>query len=70
MLVLANNNMDCVSDTQETLQRLFPKLRCFNLNNSGVRLKMEAVVNHPGSTFNAKFKQTFTENSDVVLFRT
>lgn len=35
-LVLANNSVDCVGDTQETLQRLFPKLRSINLNNSGL----------------------------------
>nr|XP_020510378.1 tubulin-specific chaperone cofactor E-like protein [Labrus bergylta]XP_020510380.1 tubulin-specific chaperone cofactor E-like protein [Labrus bergylta] len=35
-LVLANNSVDSVNDTQETLQRLFPNLRCINLNNSGL----------------------------------
>lgn len=35
-LVLANNSVDCVNDTQDTLQRLFPKLRSINLNNSGL----------------------------------
>ncbi|XP_061659604.1 tubulin-specific chaperone cofactor E-like protein [Syngnathoides biaculeatus] len=35
-LVLANNSVECVGDTQETLQRLFPNLRCINLNNSGL----------------------------------
>ncbi|XP_051903245.1 tubulin-specific chaperone cofactor E-like protein [Hippocampus zosterae] len=33
-LVLANNNVECVGDTREALQRLFPNLRCINLNNS------------------------------------
>lgn len=36
-LVLANNSVACVGDTQETLQRLFPNLRSINLNNSGLR---------------------------------
>lgn len=35
-LVLANNSVACVSDTQETLQRLFPNLCSINLNNSGL----------------------------------
>ncbi|XP_061607132.1 tubulin-specific chaperone cofactor E-like protein isoform X1 [Phyllopteryx taeniolatus] len=35
-LVLANNSVECVGDTQETLQRLFPNLRCINFNNSGL----------------------------------
>nr|XP_046265722.1 tubulin-specific chaperone cofactor E-like protein isoform X1 [Scatophagus argus] len=35
-LVLANNSLDSVGDTQETLQRLFPNLRSINLNNSGL----------------------------------
>ncbi|XP_042354833.1 tubulin-specific chaperone cofactor E-like protein [Plectropomus leopardus] len=35
-LVLANNSVDSVDDTQETLQRLFPNLRSINLNNSGL----------------------------------
>ncbi|XP_033498039.1 tubulin-specific chaperone cofactor E-like protein isoform X2 [Epinephelus lanceolatus] len=35
-LVLAKNSVDSVDDTQETLQRLFPNLRCINLNNSGL----------------------------------
>lgn len=34
-LVLANNSVECVGDTREALQRLFPNLRCINLNNSG-----------------------------------
>lgn len=41
-LVLANNNLDSVGDTQETLQCLFPNLRSINLNNSGVRWMMKA----------------------------
>ncbi|XP_008276586.1 tubulin-specific chaperone cofactor E-like protein [Stegastes partitus] len=35
-LVLANNSVDCVGDTQDTLERLFPNLRSINLNNSGL----------------------------------
>ncbi|XP_077448976.1 tubulin-specific chaperone cofactor E-like protein [Stigmatopora argus] len=35
-LVLANNGVESVVDTRETLQRLFPNLRCINLNNSGL----------------------------------
>ncbi|XP_071058660.1 alpha-tectorin [Pseudochaenichthys georgianus] len=35
-LVLANNSVDCVGDSPETLQRLFPNLRSINLNNSGL----------------------------------
>ncbi|XP_035034056.1 tubulin-specific chaperone cofactor E-like protein [Hippoglossus stenolepis] len=35
-LVLANNSVESVGDTQETLQRLFPNLRSINLNNSGL----------------------------------
>ncbi|XP_029374995.1 tubulin-specific chaperone cofactor E-like protein [Echeneis naucrates] len=35
-LVLANNSVDSVGDSQETLQRLFPNLRSINLNNSGL----------------------------------
>ncbi|XP_057677267.1 tubulin-specific chaperone cofactor E-like protein [Corythoichthys intestinalis] len=35
-LVLANNGVECVDETRETLQRLFPNLRCINLNNSGL----------------------------------
>ncbi|KAM7397558.1 hypothetical protein PAMA_005728 [Pampus argenteus] len=35
-LVLANNSVACVGDTQETLQRLFPNLRSINLSNSGL----------------------------------
>nr|XP_019952870.1 PREDICTED: tubulin-specific chaperone cofactor E-like protein isoform X1 [Paralichthys olivaceus]XP_019952871.1 PREDICTED: tubulin-specific chaperone cofactor E-like protein isoform X1 [Paralichthys olivaceus]XP_019952872.1 PREDICTED: tubulin-specific chaperone cofactor E-like protein isoform X1 [Paralichthys olivaceus]XP_019952873.1 PREDICTED: tubulin-specific chaperone cofactor E-like protein isoform X1 [Paralichthys olivaceus] len=35
-LVLANNSVESVGDTQENLQRLFPNLRSINLNNSGL----------------------------------
>ncbi|XP_059206958.1 tubulin-specific chaperone cofactor E-like protein isoform X2 [Centropristis striata] len=35
-LVLANNSVDSVGDSQDTLQRLFPNLRSINLNNSGL----------------------------------
>lgn len=35
-LVLADNSLDSVGDTKETLQRLFPNLRSINLNNSGL----------------------------------
>ncbi|XP_072769863.1 alpha-tectorin isoform X1 [Nerophis lumbriciformis] len=35
-LVLANNSVECVSDTRDALQRLFPNLRSINLNNSGL----------------------------------
>ncbi|XP_026227394.1 tubulin-specific chaperone cofactor E-like protein isoform X2 [Anabas testudineus] len=35
-LVLANNSVNSVGDTRETLQRLFPNLRSINLNNSGL----------------------------------
>ncbi|KAM3601126.1 uncharacterized protein V6R79_008028 [Siganus canaliculatus] len=35
-LVLANNNVNSVSDSQETLQRVFPNLRSINLSNSGL----------------------------------
>ncbi|XP_029985429.1 tubulin-specific chaperone cofactor E-like protein isoform X2 [Sphaeramia orbicularis] len=35
-LVLANNNVRSVDDTQDALQRLFPNLRSINLNNSGL----------------------------------
>lgn len=42
-LVLANNNVDSVGDTQETLQRLFPNLRSINLSNSGLRWMMKAI---------------------------
>ncbi|XP_056140661.1 tubulin-specific chaperone cofactor E-like protein [Lampris incognitus] len=35
-LVLANNNLNSVEDTQATLQYLFPNLRSINLNNSGL----------------------------------
>lgn len=35
-LVLANNSLDSVDDSQESLQRLFPNLRSVNLNNSGL----------------------------------
>lgn len=34
-LVLANNSVDSVGDTKETLEHLFPNLRSINLNNSG-----------------------------------
>lgn len=34
-LVLANNCLSSVDDSQDTLQRLFPNLRSINLNNSG-----------------------------------
>ncbi|XP_054481935.1 tubulin-specific chaperone cofactor E-like protein [Anoplopoma fimbria] len=36
-LVLANNSVDSVGDTHDTLQWLFPNLRSINLNNSGLR---------------------------------
>ncbi|KAK2881933.1 hypothetical protein Q8A73_022443 [Channa argus] len=36
-LVLANNSVHSVGDTQETLQHLFPNLRSISLNNSGLR---------------------------------
>ncbi|XP_030602232.1 tubulin-specific chaperone cofactor E-like protein [Archocentrus centrarchus] len=36
-LVLANNSVDSVGDTKETLESLFPNLRSINLNNSGLR---------------------------------
>lgn len=42
-LVLANNNVDSVGDTQEALQRIFPNLRSINLNNTGVRRVTAAV---------------------------
>lgn len=42
-LVLANNNLDSVGDTQEVLQRLFPNLRSINLNYSGLRRVTAAV---------------------------
>lgn len=45
-LVLANNSVDSVGDTQETLQRLFPSLRSINLNNSGLRWMMKPVFHH------------------------
>lgn len=35
-LVLANNSLNSVEEPQDTLQRLFPNLRCINLNNSGL----------------------------------
>ncbi|XP_036974939.1 tubulin-specific chaperone cofactor E-like protein isoform X1 [Acanthopagrus latus] len=35
-LVLANNSVESVDDSQETLQLLFPNLRSINLNNSGL----------------------------------
>ncbi|KAF3705846.1 Tubulin-specific chaperone cofactor E-like protein Leucine-rich repeat-containing protein 35 [Channa argus] len=35
-LVLANNSVHSVGDTQETLQHLFPNLRSISLNNSGL----------------------------------
>ncbi|KAG7516079.1 hypothetical protein JOB18_022276 [Solea senegalensis] len=35
-LVLANNGIETVGDSQETLQRLFPNLRSINLTNSGL----------------------------------
>lgn len=35
-LVLANNHLESVDDTRETLEWLFPNLRSINLNNSGV----------------------------------
>uniref|UniRef100_A0A1A7YR29 Tubulin folding cofactor E-like b n=1 Tax=Iconisemion striatum TaxID=60296 RepID=A0A1A7YR29_9TELE len=35
-LVLANNSVNSVEDTKETLERLFPYLRSINLNNSGL----------------------------------
>ncbi|KAM4620308.1 tubulin-specific chaperone cofactor E-like protein isoform 1-T2 [Polymixia lowei] len=36
MLVLANNSLRTVEDTEDTLQGLFPSLRSINLNNSGL----------------------------------
>lgn len=51
-LVLANNSVDSVGDTQETLQRLFPNLRSINLNNSGLRGMMKAVHIFHLSMFN------------------
>lgn len=42
-LVLANNSVNSVGDTQETLQRLFPNLRSINLNNSGLEGIMNTV---------------------------
>lgn len=38
-LVLANNSVDSVGDTKETLESLFPNLRSINLNNSGLASK-------------------------------
>ncbi|KAM6907346.1 tubulin-specific chaperone cofactor E-like protein isoform 1-T2 [Xenentodon cancila] len=35
-LVLANNSVDSVGDSKETLENLFPNLRSINLNNSGL----------------------------------
>ncbi|XP_022616589.1 tubulin-specific chaperone cofactor E-like protein [Seriola dumerili] len=35
-LVLANNSVDSVGDTRETLQHLYPNLRSINLNNAGL----------------------------------
>lgn len=36
-LVLANNSVKSVADSQEMLRRLFPNLRSINLSNSGLR---------------------------------
>ncbi|XP_077402757.1 tubulin-specific chaperone cofactor E-like protein isoform X4 [Vanacampus margaritifer] len=35
-LVLANNSVESVADSHQTLQRLFPNLRCISLNNSAL----------------------------------
>lgn len=42
-LVLANNSVNSVGDTRETLQRLFPNLRSINLNNSGLGVILHTV---------------------------
>lgn len=39
-LVLANNHVKSVGDSQETLPCLFPNLRSINLNNSGLILML------------------------------
>ena len=55
-LVLANNSVESVDDSQETLQLLFPNLRSINLNNSGLRKIMRTVFIHSCHTFSARCK--------------
>lgn len=43
-LVLANNHVKSVGDSQETLPCLFPNLRSINLNNSGLILMLLTSV--------------------------
>lgn len=35
-LILANNNLSAIHDSQDSLRRLFPQLRCINLLNTGL----------------------------------
>lgn len=35
-LVLANNNLNSILDSEDNLRRLFPNLRSINLHNSGM----------------------------------
>ncbi|XP_043936915.1 tubulin-specific chaperone cofactor E-like protein isoform X2 [Protopterus annectens] len=36
VLFLSNNNLTSIGDSEDTLARLFPNLRCINLHNSGL----------------------------------
>lgn len=43
-LILANNPLTSIVDSQETLARLFPNLRSINLHNSG--MKWDRIISH------------------------
>lgn len=66
-LVLANNSVESVGDTQETLRCLFPNLRTINLNNSGLRGIMKAVHVFIHPIFSASCKQIFTVALKLML---
>lgn len=59
-LVLANNSVESVDDSQETLQLLFPNLRSINLNNSGLSQIMKTVFIHSCHAFSAWCKLIIT----------
>lgn len=69
-LILANNSVDSVSDTRETLEQLFPNLRTINLNNSGLRGVMKAahIFIYPCSIFSAWCElKTFCGPKTLIL---
>lgn len=43
-LVMANNNLNSILDSEDNLRRLFPNLRSINLHNSGIVSVHDIIV--------------------------